>query len=110
MLIGTPKDNREYEVLIKYYSHFCAIIRDVNEIAAYCVSKKIIPPQGVIRLHDTKDPSIQVMILLNHIMGPVQAGRPEGFYSLLDIMERHGLRATQELATEVKYSLKSRVS
>ena len=96
--------------MIKYYSEFCAIIRDVNEIAAYCVSKKIIPPQDVIKLHETKDPSIQVVILLNHITGPVQAGRPESFYSLLNIMEKHGLQATQELATEVKQSLASCVS
>ena len=110
MLIGTPKDNSEYEIMIKYYSEFCATIRDVNEIAAYCVSRKIIPPQRVITLLDTKDPSEQVMKLLDPIMGPVQAGRPEGFHSLLDIMEKHGLQATQELATEVKHSLESRVS
>ena len=74
------------------------------------MAKKIISPQDVMKLHDTKDPSVQVMMLLDHIMGPVKARKPEGFYILLDIMERHGLQATQKLAAEVKDSLASCVS
>ena len=102
MLIGT---NREKDILIKHYSDIHNIVRDSKEIAPYCVSEKIITPQDDRDIHNTEDPSKQVNILLHRIIGPVQAGNPQGFYRLLDIMEQHGLKPTQQLATEIKQSL-----
>ena len=110
LVIGTPKNNKEYEAFIKYYSDLHTTITDVKEIAPHCVSKKIILPRDMRKLLDTKDSSEQVSIILDRIMGPLEAGRPQGFYDLLDVMNQHGLQATQELAAEIKGSLASCVS
>ena len=92
-------------MLIQYYQKFCSVIRDVNEIAIHCVTKKIIPPEYVTELHNIKNPSGQVSMLLNRITGPVAAGSSQGFFDLLDIMEKYGVQATQSLAVKVKRSL-----
>ena len=96
--------------MIKCYGKLCSVIRDVNEIAPHCVSKKIITPQDVTELYSVKNPSKQVAMLLSRITGPVKAGSSQVFYDLLDIMEMHGLQATQLLATEVKCSLNTESS
>ena len=105
MYVGISNINKEYEVLIKYYKELCTTIRDANDIAPYCVAKRIISPQAYLEMHDIKNQCYQVVMLLGHITGPVKAGSPKGFYDLLDIMELHGLQATQQLAAEIKRSL-----
>ena len=92
-------------MLMEYYEKLCSVVRDVNEIAPHCVTKKIISPQDHIRLCNIKDRCEQVAMLLDHIIGPVEAGSFQVFYDLLDIMELHGLQATQQLAAEIKRSL-----
>ena len=92
-------------MLIKYYERLCSTITDVNKIAPHCVTKKIISPHDHVELYGITNQSKQVTMLLHHITGPVEAGSPQVFYDLLDIMEQHGLQATQQLATEIKCSL-----
>ena len=102
--------NKEYGILIKYYAAFCEIVRDVSELAHHCVPKKIITPEDVAELCYIRNPTKQIILLLSRIIGPVKSGRPQVFYDLLDIMEQYGLQATQQLATEIKQSLKTRPS
>ena len=105
MYVGISTVNKEHEVLIKYYEKLCSIITDVNKIAPHCVTKKIISPHDHVELYGITDRSKQVMMLLYHITGPVEAGSPQVFYDLLDIMELYGLQATKQLAIEIKCSL-----
>ena len=102
--------NKEHSTLIKYYAVFCETVRDVSELAHHCVSKKIITPEYAEELCYIINPTRQVMLLLNCVIGPVKSGRPQVLYDLLDIMEQYGLQATQQFATEVKRSLKAKSS
>lgn len=105
LCIGISSINKEHEMLIKYYERLCSTVTDVNKIALHCVTKKIISPHDHVELCGITNQSKQVTMLLHHITGPVEAGNPQVFYDLLDIMEQHGLQATQQLATEIKCSL-----
>ena len=52
--IGISNSNKKHEVLINYYNKLCSIIRDINEIAPHCVTRKIISPQDHIKLYNIK--------------------------------------------------------
>ena len=42
LCVGIFTINKEHDMLIKYYGKLCRIVRDVNEIAPHCVTRKII--------------------------------------------------------------------
>ena len=77
MYVGTSNNNKEHKVLINYYNKLCSIIRDVNEIDPHCVTRKLISPQDHIKLYNIKHQSEQVVVILDHIIGPVKAGSPK---------------------------------
>ena len=96
------KVNKDYEVLLDYYSKMCDTITDINDFSHYLITLRIITPQDEKELRDTKSYSQQVKKLLDRIVGLVKDGRPQVFYDLLNVMELYGLQGTQLLASEIK--------
>ena len=83
----------------------CTNITDVNNFAHYLVTLRVITPQDEKELRETKPESLQVRKLLDRIVGPVESGRPEVFYNLLNVMEVYGLQPTHLLAIDIKRCL-----
>ena len=83
----------------------CDTITNVNDFAHILVTLRVITPQDEKELRNTTPELLQVKKLLDRIVGPVEAGRPQVFYTLLNVMESSALQATQQLATDIKRSL-----
>ena len=83
----------------------CDTITDVNDLTHYLVTSRVITPQDEKHLRYIKCTSLQVKTILDRIVGPVEAARPQVFYKLLDVLELSSLQATRQLATEIKQSL-----
>jgi len=104
-----PKTSREIaeednKVFRKEYSRLSAMT-DIDNLLKYFVAENIInfEDQEVI----TVNPRIseKARLLLENISGPLQAGNSKPFRRMLDIMEKHGNKATKELAISIKIHL-----
>ena len=92
----------EYQQFIGHYSKLCDTLTDVNNLLPYFVQEKIISVsdhQEIIAIVPLKG---KVQKLMEYIAGPLQHGDVEGFLIMLDIMENHGNKATQQLAEQIK--------
>ena len=100
--------NEEYEIILDKYPKFCFIMTDIISLVPYLIERRIITTDQAANLRSCPTPSMQVLVLLgDYIVGPVRGGSVYVLHELLDIMEKHGLKHTQELATEIKYQLKN---
>jgi len=78
---------------------------DIDDLLRYFVDKEIISIeqyQGILECSKTADKVHRVLI---HISSPLQSGNVTNFYSMLEIMEEHGRKATQQLAEEFRLLL-----
>lgn len=55
----------------------------------------------------TVAPVKKVQKLLSHISGPLRADNADGFYILLNVMKKYGIKATRELAVLLLAKLES---
>jgi len=100
----------EMEVFTEYYPKLCNTMMDIENLLKYFVQKNIIKSgdQDVICSNDKSCDKVRAF--LNYISGPLEDGNEEGFHTMLNIMEKHGVEATKKLAKELKTTLKQQAS
>lgn len=98
---------RELTILRRNYSSFRNLITDANHLSAYFVDQGIITTSEVEEINSTARNSDRVVILLRYIIQQLEAQITDGFYSMLDIMEVHGLNSTQYLANRISNEVNS---
>ena len=102
--------SKEHEVLIDNVDNLCSTLVDIDELMPKFVTKRMITMEMAAIIRKAGTPREKVQKLLEYITGPVEAGKVKVFYNLLDIMEEHGLEATQELAEEMRNQLNVKVN
>ena len=93
---------KESSVFTKHYSIFCDTLTDIDNLLKYFVQEKVIKPEDQDEINALVKKTEKVQKLLKHIAGPLEAGDNKGFYTMLDIMENHGVQATKDLADSLK--------
>ena len=94
-----------YTLFIKEYGTLCDTIQDIDSLLQYFVTKRIIKIEDSEEFESITKTSDKVKRLLRIIQGPLKSGYTDGFYTMLDIMEEHGVQATKNLAIEIKKCL-----
>ena len=94
--------SKEKNVFTEHYSIFCDAVVDIDNLLKYFVEKKIIKSEDQDEINTLVKKTEKVKKLLKHITGPLEAGDSKGFYTMLDIMENHGVQATKDLAVSLK--------
>ena len=85
----------------------CGTLTDINTLLPHFVAHNIISLDDI----DGNDViSEKARKLLSHISGSLSAGHTQVFYTMLEIMEKHGTRTTEELATTLRGFLPKRTS
>jgi len=99
------------EVFTEYYPKLCNTMTDIENLLKYFVQRNIIKSedQDVICSSNIKSCD-KVTAFLKYISGPLQDGNEEGFHTMLNIMEKHGVEATKKLSKELKTTLEQQVS
>ena len=93
---------KEHDVFTENYAKFCSTLTDIENLLPYFVQEKIIKPEDQDDIKISAKTQDKVKNLLKHIAGPLQAGDSKGFYTMLSIMENHGVQATKDLAESLK--------
>ena len=96
---------KERNVFTEHYSIFCNTLTDIDNLLKYFVQEKVIKSDDQDEINSLVKKSEKVQKLLKHIVGPLEAGDSKGFYTMLDIMENHGVQATKDLADSLKIVL-----
>ena len=94
--------SKENDVFTENYSNFCNILTDIENLLQYFVQEKIIKPEDQDDIKIPAKTQDKVKNLLKYIADPLQAGNSKGFYTMLNIMENHGIQATKDLAESLK--------
>lgn len=92
----------EKNVFTDNYSKLCNTLTDIEGLLKYFVQEKLIKTEDQDEINALVKTSEKVQKLLKHIAGPLEAGDSKGFYTLLDVMEKHGVQATKDLADLMK--------
>ena len=95
----------EDEVFTRHYSQLCNTLTDVDNLLPHFVQQRVISTNDLEEMNSIVSSTKKVQKLLMHISGPLKAGNTEGFYTMLRIMEEYGLKATNQLAGQIKRSL-----
>ena len=95
----------EYEEFIKRYSELCNTKTDVDTLLPHFVQENIINPNNQQEINMIVALDRKVQKLMTYILGPLEAGNTEVFYTMLRIMEEHGNQTTQNLAGEIRKDL-----
>jgi len=98
---------REKEVFTHNYSKLCNTLTDIENLLHYFVQENIIKSDDQDKINILVKTSDKVKKLLKYIGGPLKVGDSKGFYTMLDIMETHGVQATKDLANSLKSALSS---
>ena len=96
---------KEYDVFTENYAKFCSTLTDIENLLQYFVQEKIIKPEDQDDIKISAKTQDKVKKLLKHIAGPLEAGDSKGFYTMLNIMENHGVQATKYLAESLQTEL-----
>ena len=96
---------KESNIFTEHYSIFCDTLTDIDNLLKYFVQEKVIKSDDQDEINALVKKSEKVQKLLKHIAGPLEAGDSKGFYTMLDIMENHGVQATKDLADSLKIVL-----
>ena len=88
----------------KNYAKLCETIKDIDNLIKHFVAKQIISTD-IAEAFDAFTTSEKIKRLVRMIEGPLKSGDTNGFYTMLDIMEEHGVQATKNLAIDIKKSL-----
>ena len=93
---------KECNIFQNYYPKLCNTLVDIDNLLPYFVQENIIQVDDLEAIKAKTRTTDKVEKLLQFISGPLRAGNVRSFYSLLNIMEEHGIQTTKELATAVK--------
>jgi len=93
---------KECIVLRAHYSKLCKTLVDVDNLLPHFVQEGIISENDLQELKAMTRIDSKVEKLLQYVSGPLQAGNLKNFYTMLTIMEEHGMITTKELATTMK--------
>ena len=101
-----PLDNLDVlELFRSKYAALCDTVKDIDSLLKYFVTENIINTEDCDKINAFSVSSDKVTHLLHLIRGPLESGYTKGFYTMLDIMEKHGVEATKTLAIEIKEKL-----
>ena len=89
-------------MFVNQYGKFCDTIKDINSLLKYFVEKNIINSEDAEEIDDISVTSDKVRKILQKVEGPLKSDDPEGFCTMLNIMEEHGVQATKKLAIDLK--------
>ena len=95
----------EKNVFTDNYSNLCNTLTDIEGLLKYFVQEKLIKTEDQDEINALVKTPEKVQKLLKHIAGPLEAGDSKGFYTLLDVMEKHGVQATKDLADLMKTAI-----
>ena len=93
-----------HTLFTKNYAKLCATMQDIDSLIDHFVAKQIINMNKAEEFASITT-SEKIKRLLHMIEGPLKSGDTNGFYTMLDIMEGHGVQATKNLAIDLKKSL-----
>ena len=93
---------KEEKIFSEHYSTFCSTVTDIDNLLKYFVQERVIKSEEQDEINALVKTPEKVQRLLKHIAGPLEAGDSKGFYTMLDIMENHGVQATKDLAVSLK--------
>ena len=94
-----------HTLFIKNYANLCATMQDIDSLIKYFVTRNVINMDNEKDLDAIITTSEKIKHLLHMIEGPLKSGDTNGFYTMLDIMEKHGVQATKSLAIDIQMSL-----
>jgi len=89
------------------YAALCTTITDINNLLKYFVQEEIIGLDEEEEIKHTVTKVEKAQKLLSHISGPLRAENADGFYILLNIMKKYGVKATRELSRSLFAKLES---
>ena len=92
----------ELKILRENYASFGSVITDVDHLTPHFVERRIIFTDELEEIKSTVRSSDKVAILLRNVTHQLKAQNTTGFYDMLQIMEVHGLMATEDLANKVR--------
>jgi len=98
---------KELTVFRENYAALCNTITDINNLLKYFVQEDIIGLDEEEEIKHTVTKVNKVQKLLSHISGPLRAENADGFYILLNIMKKYGVKATKELSKSLLAKLES---
>jgi len=78
---------------------------DIDNLLKHFVTGNIITVEDQRVIITNPRTSEKARLLLENISGPLQASNSKPFRIMLDIMEKHGNKATKELAVSIKLHL-----
>jgi len=96
---------KEKEIFIEHYSLICNTMLDIDNLLPHFLTNQIIPVDDFTEIMVKPRKTDKVDKLLQYIYGSLQAGYVKNFYTMLSIMERHGIQATRKLASRLRLSL-----
>ena len=96
---------KEDKIFNEHYSTICSTLTDIDNLLKYLVQEDVIKSDDQDEINALTETPEKVQKLLKHICGPLEAGDSKGFYTMLDIMENHGVQATKDLADSLKIVL-----
>jgi len=91
----------ERTILQRYFAELCGAITDIDKLLDHLVSQNII---NINQKDEIKESTInreKVSKLLSIISNPLDFGHISGFYTMLKVMEIHGVSTTQCLAHNI---------
>jgi len=88
-------------VLTQHYPQLRAL-KDIPNLLPYFVQSEIISINDEERIANISTSPEKVRTLLTHISGPLEADNTTPFYTMLKIMEEHGVEATRTLAGKIR--------
>ena len=97
----------ELHVFTIYCSKLCNTLTDIDGLMSHFVVEYVIKHEDLFEISAIILPAKKMQKLMTHISGPLRAGNTEGFYAMLRIMENYGHHATQQLAGQMRESLKN---
>ena len=98
--------SKDKEVFTAHYAKLCSTLTDIENLLKYFVEENVISVEDQSEINSKVKPSNKVSKLLQHISGPLESGDSKPLYTLLSIMEKHGNRATKDLANSLWGTLK----
>ena len=101
---------KENNAFTHNYAKLCNTLTDIENLLQYFVQEKIIKPEDQDDINILPKTQEKVKKLLKHVAGPLKAGDSKGFYTMLKIMENHGVQATKDLAEALKTELSAGIS
>ena len=104
IILNADKESVEYNLLINFYGKLATMFHAKNYLFHF-VSAGIVPPDSASQMDSLPDIDRAVCILTN-ISTPLECGEKQSFYKMLEIMQAHGNIHAQELAEDIKASVR----